>query len=180
MDAFCHGIESYWAKNATAMSREYARQAIILCRDNIANYVNSNDIEAAKNMILASNLAGKAINISRTTASHAISYKMTSEYGIPHGHAVALTIPQLFEFNTRNGRYRELKELISDNTIEYFERLYNEIGLEHDFKNLGISDIKLIAENVNMERLSNNPIELSKNDIYKLLEPSWKLQTITI
>lgn len=180
MDAYCHGIESYWAKNATAMSREYARQAIILCRDNIANYVNSNDIEAAKNMILASNLAGKAINISRTTASHAISYKMTSEYGIPHGHAVALTIPQLFEFNTRNGRYRELKELISDNTIEYFERLYNEIGLEHDFKNLGISDIKLIAENVNMERLSNNPIELSKNDIYKLLEPSWKLQTITI
>lgn len=34
--------------------------------------------------------AGRAIDITTTTAPHAFSYKFTSLYGIPHGHAVAL------------------------------------------------------------------------------------------
>ena len=41
-------------------------------------------------MILASNLAGKAINISKTTAPHAVSYPFTSLFNISHGHAVSL------------------------------------------------------------------------------------------
>lgn len=39
------------------------------------------------------NLAGQAINITRTTAPHAMSYTLTSKFGYPHGHAVALTFP---------------------------------------------------------------------------------------
>lgn len=170
MDAYCHAIESFWAKKATALSKDYARQAIILCRDNIVDYVNSNNADYAKNMMSASNFAGKAINISRTTASHAISYKITTDYNIPHGHAVSLTIAKLFDFNTKNDNFNELKELISDNPQEYFKTLFDNIGLEYNFNKLGISDIQTIAENVNIERLSNNPVELSKNDILELLK----------
>lgn len=180
MDAYCHAIESFWAKKATPLSREYARKAIILCKENIVNYVNSDDETAAENMMKAANTAGKAINISRTTASHAISYKITSDYGIPHGHAVALTIAQLFEFNTKDGRFNELKELISDNPIEYFGELFSEIGLEYDLKKLGIKDINSIAGNVNLERLANNPTELLQNDILNFMEQEWKLQTANI
>ena len=42
-------------------------------------------------MLLASNLAGKAINISKTTAPHAVSYPFSSMFNIDHGHAVSLT-----------------------------------------------------------------------------------------
>ena len=42
-------------------------------------------------MIKAANLAGEAINISKTTAPHALSYPFTSHFGINHGHAVAIT-----------------------------------------------------------------------------------------
>ena len=41
-------------------------------------------------MSIASNLAGKAINISKTTAPHAVSYPFTSLFNISHGHSVSL------------------------------------------------------------------------------------------
>ena len=50
-------------------------------------------------MMEAANLAGKAINISKTTSAHAWSYAITSHYGVPHGHAVWLTLPRIFEIH---------------------------------------------------------------------------------
>lgn len=42
--------------------------------------------------------AGRAINITQTTAPHAFSYKLTSLLGLPHGHAVALCLPEIWKF----------------------------------------------------------------------------------
>ena len=50
-------------------------------------------------MCLAANLSGRAINISRTTAPHAVSYPFTSHHGIDHGHAVILTLKNFLDFN---------------------------------------------------------------------------------
>lgn len=168
MDAYCHAIESYWAKKATNLSREYAKKAIILCRDNIVDYVNTNDIETANKMMLASNIAGKAINISRTTAAHALSYKITSEYGIPHGHAVALSIAKLFEYNTDYDKFNELKILITKEPVKYFLSLMKDIGVEHDTEKLGIKNIVQIIDYVNTERLKNNPRQLLPTDMIKM------------
>ena len=170
MDAYCQAIESYWAVKATEESREYAKQAIELCRDNIVKYVNGSDNDATDKMALASHLSGKAINISRTTASHAISYKITSDYGIPHGHAVALTIAKLFEKNVATGSFDELKELVTNEPIKYFKKLFEQIELEYDFAKLRITDINSIVQNVNIERLSNNPVKLTKEDIKMFFE----------
>ncbi len=183
MDAFCQAIESYWAVKSTPESREYAKQAIELCRDNIVNYVNNDDETSAKNMSLASNLAGKAINISRTTASHALSYAITSKYGIPHGYAVALTIKNLMAKNEQvtsetlndsrgcdfvKDRIKEIKSLLGSEN--YFDNLFKEIELEVNFEKLGINDIEYIASQVNIERLSNNPYKFSQNELTELLK----------
>ena len=170
MDAYCQAIESYWAVKSTEESRKYAKRAIELCRDNIIEYVNGDDSKCAERMALASHLAGQAINISRTTASHALSYKITSDYGIPHGHAVALTIAKLFDKNTQDGSFAELKECITDKPLDYFNDLFAKIGLEYNIEKLGITDIPSIVENVNIERLSNNPVKLSKEDITSFFE----------
>ena len=50
-------------------------------------------------MLQAANLAGKAINIAKTSGAHAISYVLTSKFNIPHGQAVALTLPAWYDFN---------------------------------------------------------------------------------
>lgn len=53
-------------------------------------------------MLLAANLAGKAINLTQTTAGHAMAYKLTTLYGMAHGHAVALCIEKLWPYMVRH------------------------------------------------------------------------------
>ena len=50
------------------------------------------DVEAARAIQLAANYSGRAINLTKTTAPHAMSYGLTSHYGIAHGHAAALAL----------------------------------------------------------------------------------------
>ena len=182
MDAFCQAVESYWAVKSTDESRSYAKEAIELCRDNIVEYVNNIDIVASENMARASHLAGKAINISRTTAAHALSYKITSEYGLPHGHAVALSIRDLFKANMNideetcnnprgvefvKDRMNELMQILKiQNVDEYWNNLLNELNLEYSFEKLGITNRELIVNSVNLDRLKNNPKNIEKDVVY--------------
>jgi alcohol dehydrogenase class IV len=164
-----------------------------LCKDNIMQYVlDPKDTRASENMAVASNLSGKAINISKTTASHALSYKITSEYGIPHGHAVALTIAQLIalnetvsnnDCNDKRGinfvkeRVKEIKEIICNNISDYFRFLFNIIELETDFDKIKIKDINLIVDNVNKSRLHNNPKQLTPKGLQVLFSKNNLLGT---
>ena len=54
--------------------------------------------DAAKAMLRAANLGGKAINLTQTTAPHAMSYKLTSEFGLAHGLAVALCLGPVWHY----------------------------------------------------------------------------------
>ena len=101
MDALCQGIESFWSVKSTDESREYSKIAIELSMLNLMNAVNNPDEKSRENMMMASNYAGRAINISQTTAAHAVSYPITSYFDIPHGHAVALIEQQ----QGKNGAY---------------------------------------------------------------------------
>ena len=176
MDAYCQAIESFWAKKATEKSKEYALQAVELCRDYLLKAVTTNDVEANEKMTLAAHLAGKAINISRTTAAHALSYKMTSKYNIPHGHAVALSISGLFV-----AKYESVPDIdILLKTIRlskldikaYFHSLMQKIGLEDDLVKLGIKDLDEIVDSVYLQRLENNPKNLSRDDLINILKGS--------
>ena len=63
---------------------------------NMKDYLANKDDGNAE-MLVASNYAGKAINITQTTAAHAMSYKLTSLYGIPHGRAVFMCLPSIWK-----------------------------------------------------------------------------------
>ena len=80
MDALCQGIESWWSVNSTEESRLYSKKAVELILDNMAGYIEKNEESCAENILIASNYSGKAINITQTTAAHAMSYKITSMY----------------------------------------------------------------------------------------------------
>lgn len=98
MDALCQGIESWWSVNSTEESYEYSRQAINLIMQNWRAYIFDNDNEAASRIMLGANYGGRAINITQTTAAHAMSYKITSLYKLPHGHAVAVGLPEIWQY----------------------------------------------------------------------------------
>ena len=100
-DALCHAIEAFWSVNSTNESKEYSRRAIELVIANIDAYLENTE-EGRINMLLAANTAGKAINISQTTAGHAMSYKITSLFGTAHGHATMLCDRVLFPWMIEN------------------------------------------------------------------------------
>ena len=184
LDALAQAIESYWSVNSTIVSKDYAREAIKLINNNLANYIDNNDKEVSSLMLHASNLAGRAINISKTTASHAMSYKLSSLYNIAHGQAVFLTLPHLWNYIVNNldkciderGRdYLEntLQEIClmlnSKNYEEVYEKLL-EIYRMMEFNNINVTDeeISLLVNSVNIERLKNTPVNLSKEAIEKI------------
>lgn len=189
-DALSQAVESYWAFTATEESWEYASQAIKMIFPTLESAVNSPNMEARNTMALAAHLAGKAINITKTTAPHAISYPLTTYFNVPHGHAVALLLGKFFVINSelegveRSGSpgkaylqkvMHELCDLFDcaspqDCSNKWYQ-LMATVGLENDSKSLGIcnqSDIDLIINNVNVERLDNNPVIIEETILKQL------------
>ncbi len=187
-DAFCQAVESVWSVNATKQSEKYALEAIELIWHNLENAVKSNQIEAKQQMMQASFLAGKAINISKTTAPHAISYTFTSYYNIPHGHAVALSLPFFVKFNyfvsnddctNKNGadfvksKIDKILNILGvdiENAEQELKKFFQNIGLEMNLNKLTKNfDSNLLIENVNTERLNNNPRKVTKEVLLELI-----------
>ena len=184
MDAFCHAIESFWSVNSTDESKQYSKEAIQLILANMDDYL-SNDENANAKMLKAANIAGKAINITQTTAGHAMCYKLTSLYGIAHGHAAALCVRSLFPFMvTHTDRcidYRGEKYLTETfaeiaqamgcesalHASEKFAGIVERLGLEVPEIN-DENDIDILKNSVNPDRLKNNPVKLDLQAIEKL------------
>lgn len=186
-DALSQATESFWAKAGSDVSRDFAEQAINILISNLLPSVQGCST-SREQQLLAANLAGKAINISKTTAPHALSYDISSEHKLPHGHAVALTLGLFFELHEElikssppdknkiaKLRFDELHNLFGVKSgtsakSKWYELMHN-CGLEHKFSSLNISksDTDRIAESVNIERLENHPIKLGKKDLRNLL-----------
>ena len=180
MDAFSHSIESYWSVNSTEESKEYSKKAISIILKNMKDYLNDKK-EVYEEMLMASNYAGKAINITQTTAGHAMCYKLTSLYNIAHGHAAILINSVLLPFMLDNiykcsdfrGKdylvetFKELGKILNcQNNTElknYLKKLLKDLDLYNI--NMNLNDIDLLTNSVNETRLKNNPISLTKEDI---------------
>jgi len=183
IDALAQGIESYWSKNATVQSRKLSAAAIELVWNNLTLSVLENSFTAHQNVVIGSNLAGRAINISKTTAAHAISYYFTSEHNINHGHAVALTLGKVYEFNYQKSinSNNEIKKVfnalskllqIDANPRFIIEQFISDLNIELDYSKLNIDinkELALIKREVNTERLNNNPFQIEENDFDTLI-----------
>ena len=185
MDALCHAIESFWSVNSTEKSREYSRKAIQEIIKNKDGYLN-NAKKANLAMLKAANVAGKAINITQTTGGHAMCYKITSLFGIAHGHAAALCNRKLFPFmvehleKTVDERGKGYLEDIfiqianamgvqsAKEATEYFETLVKELDLS--VPKPTEEQYEILKNSVNPVRLNNNPIELTLDDIESLYQ----------
>ena len=189
-DALSQAIESFWAVGSSEESKNYSREAIKIILKSIEMAVVEGDEKSMFRMSLAANLAGKAINISKTTAAHAISYPITKYLNIPHGHAVALTLGRFFVLNSQysanqlndirgidyfDSIIKELFDLFdcsgSEKTSRKWYQIMSNIGLETDLKSIFSEkniDYKLIENDINLERLNNNPVKVNSTQIKDL------------
>ncbi len=188
MDALCQGIESWWSVNSTDESKVYSRKTIELIMANWRKYIFENDDETAEMMMLAANYSGRAINITQTTAPHAFSYKITSFYKLPHGHAVAVCLPEIWEYMLGNmdkcidkrgqsyllGIFSEIsKSMNCESTVDAiagFRRMMAEMELKNPMGNNMEDELRILSTSVNSVRLKNHPIELDELGIRRLYE----------
>ena len=127
-DALSQAIESYWSVNSKEESQNYSLKSIELILENLKDSVNNSDQNSRREMMLAANLAGRAIAITKTTAPHALSYKITTEYSVPHGHAVALTLREFIEKNYEVNDDNCNDSRGSDYVKKNLNRLYTALG----------------------------------------------------
>lgn len=178
LDALSQAIESYWSVNSTEESKEYSRKAIPLILNNYQKYLE-NDETAIKNMQLAAYYAGEAINISQTTAAHAMSYKITSLYHIPHGHAVAMCLIPIWKYmltdkaeiiDPRGKEYylqtmHEINDLLGEG-LNTYKSVYQSLNINRKLDNP--DDLDVLVKSVNTTRLKNHPVLLTDSVIREL------------
>ena len=183
LDALAQGIESFWSKRATKQSRKYSVKAVDLLWNNLKASVVENNFEAHKQVVLGANLAGKAINIAKTTAAHALSYYFTTHHNIKHGHAVSLMIGKVYQFNknhvkssdiTTKENFQELDRLlgIKQDPMFVIEKFIADLDIELNFSKLNINikkELPTIKKEVNIERLNNNPFKIEEKDFENIL-----------
>lgn len=164
-DAIAQAIESFWAKGATEESRGYSKKALGLLWSQLPQLVQNPTEELRDQVAEGAYWAGRAINISTTTAPHAFSYAFTSHYGYPHGHAVALTFPFFVKLNGTKQLF-DILGLSPINVIEEMERYITLLGLS--LRLAPSVDVRGTLQEVNLQRLSNNPVEVSPELIKEL------------
>lgn len=187
MDALCQGIESWWSVNSTEESYGYSRRTIELITANWRKYIFENDDEAAAQIMLAANYGGRAINITQTTAAHAMSYKITSMYKLPHGHAVAVCLPEIWEYmlghmdqciDCRGAEYlsdtfmkisRAMRCESPKEAIAVFRRMMAEMKISYPrVQNNRMEEVETLTDSVNPVRLKNNPVPLTREQILSI------------
>lgn len=189
LDALCQSIESIWSKGSMPISRSYAVESIDLILEEYEAYLAGNRL-AQERMMYAANLSGKAINITKTTAAHAMSYGLTSLFGFPHGLAVALCLSGVWEYTLRetwllDGAARERveknlalaaraltgkRDASPQMGIEAYQAILKTLFPSLPLVDADEQDIERLVSMVNAERLKNHPVVLTSNTVSLIYE----------
>ena len=186
-DAIAQALESLVSRKSNDKSVEYASKSLRVSVNSFISFINEPNMKNATEMSIASNLAGKAISISKTTAPHAASYPFTSLFNISHGHAVSLFFEKFFKFNYDNvdksetsfdlkKRFDLIFNLFDVQDINGFNSkislIKKKANLEDDLTKFNIDIIKSsedVLKGINLLRLGNNPVKIDGKDILNII-----------
>lgn len=148
--------------------------------------------------MLGANYGGRAINITATTAAHAMSYKITSLYHFPHGHAVAVCLPEIWEYMLShmdkcidargieylNGIFDKIARAMGcfniEQAVSKFRLILSRMEMTKPSSDNRSSDISNLSSSVNPIRLKNNPIALDEAAIIGIYKKIVKQTNKTI
>lgn len=114
LDVLTHAIESYVSNMASDYTRPWSLQAIKLVFDNLTASYNG-DLQARAEMHNAATIAGMAFANAFLGVNHSIAHKLGGEFGLPHGLAIAITLPHVIRYN-----FKEPRKLTMWPKYEYF------------------------------------------------------------
>ncbi len=168
LDATSHALESLWNKNSTPLSRAYAYEALGRINESLPRVLSKPDcLKSRQQLQIASTLAGLAISQTKTAIAHAISYSLTSAYGVPHGLACSI----LLDFFIEEFKNTTLKESEHE-CIEKTQKMLRGLKLVNRLKTYCYIEAAIDEVVVNEERMSNSIIKFERAKIKKWLKES--------
>lgn len=109
IDALAHAIESAVTKKRNPVSMMYSVEAFRLIASNLERiFRKPGDLEARAKVQLGAAWAGAAIENSMLGAAHSCANPLTARYGIAHGQAVGIMLPNVIRTNQRDASASEI------------------------------------------------------------------------
>lgn len=187
VDALSQAIESGWSIRSTPQSFEWSMRAVSLVSAGISDPDGLTSDSALNNLSEGALLAGAAIAIANTTGPHGVSYPLTLEFDLLHGHAVGLTLGRFIRFNAEcteaecedsrgNGYFHSAMRHILD-CLNLPDALRAERWVDQALDRLGLAPLaafplateSVATEALSYDRTSNNPRRLDVEGLEKLL-----------
>ncbi len=200
MDALSHAIEAYVARPYDAkpapdrrserpdyngrspITDLFAKSAIERIGDNLRTAVdNGQNLDARREMLLGSFMAGVSFTNAGLGATHAIAMAAGAIKHTPHGVTIAHALPAVMRYNATSAydRYAEIATILGEDTsglsrdesadlaAHAVEKLAADVGIDGGLSSLDISesDVPHLAERANqLERLLvGNPRRIDRD-----------------
>jgi alcohol dehydrogenase class IV len=153
IDATTNAIEAWVSTRRTDMSDLYAREAWRQLASSVPRLLNApDDLEAMSAALFGSFLASAAAEHSTLGAAHACARPVSRRYGVPHGTALALLLPEVVRWNSRvvADRYAELAAIRGEarrpeTLVARLEDLISATGFPERLATAGVVESELPA-----------------------------------
>ena len=187
LDAMVHCIEAYTSRTKkNPISDALAVKGLQMLWSNFYTVLHhGDDIDARAEMLLGSTLAGIAFVNASVAAVHGLSYPLSINFHVPHGHANALVMCGVFTFNLPVAAplYAELARAVMPidtsgmTDIEAAHQFINQLkdflktsGLKYRLNELDITaeDIPALADmviNTYARLIETNPMDMSLEEV---------------
>jgi len=187
LDAMVHCIEAYTSRTKkNPISDALAVKGLQMLWSNFYTVLHhGDDIDARAEMLLGSTLAGIAFVNASVAAVHGLSYPLSINFHVPHGHANALVMCGVFTFNLPVAAplYAELARAVmpidtsgmtdlkaAHQFINQLKDFLKTSGLKYRLNELDITaeDIPALADmviNTYARLIETNPMDMSLEEV---------------
>jgi alcohol dehydrogenase class IV len=188
MDALAHAIECYTNNACQPISGALALHAIELIGRHLRSAVlNGRDRHSRYAMMLASTMAGIAMNPTRLGLAHALAMPLGSwDLHVPHGMALAVTLPAVMEFNylAEPERFVDVARALGE-PVDSFSRLEaaksavaavrnlaRDVGIPDSLEGFGLKEQHIrpvVEEAMKSGNVTVNPRRAAAEDLERIL-----------
>lgn len=187
MDAMTHAVEAFVCPVFHPMCDAIALEAIRMVRLYLPRaYSNGQDLEARGMMLVAASMGAVSFQKDLGTA-HSLSHPLSSEFGIQHGLANAISLPAVVRFNgaVNSKQYERVATALgcSDSpddpalwTADFLTEFNRLIGITQRLRDLNVPReslselaVKAIEDGCHL----SNPRQCTEKDMLQLYEEIW-------
>jgi alcohol dehydrogenase len=181
LDALTHAVEAYTSTRASEVSSLYALRAVELVASDLERAVrDGSDLEAREGMMMASLLAGMAIDSASVGAVHAMAHQLGAVYDLPHGVCNGILLPFVVEFNepAASAAYARIAAVFGGGATarrlsSLLRSLGDRVGLPRGLAGLGVDRARipeLAARAMTDMCMATNPRPMTEADVARLFE----------